>query len=753
MLSPRSTRVAATGRSPAATTSVSELDGAMDRHSPLRLLADRVGIASSYVDQTGEQTRITSDETRAAILRAMGIDASTSRAAGEALERMEDREWSRVLAPVRVVRRSDPDAARIEIRAGASAALPAEWSLECTLESGEAVRSSGASQPEWDGSLSLVIPFDLPLGYHTVRVTVSAREGERRGSQSLVVVPDGVPSVREVAGRDAVFGVIANLYTVRSRRNWGVGDLSDLGGLLEWTAEAGGEFLGVNPLHALRNRGAEVSPYSPVSRVFRNPLYLDVTAVPELAGSPEAGRMLDSGTVPREIEALRASDRVAYDRIIDLKLRALRAIHRASAPGAPGAAATPSGRAYRAFVEEQGEPLRLFATFEALVEHLGTGDWREWPDGYRAPDAAAVRAFQAARPEEIDFHCWLQFELDRQLGAAAARGRAAGLGIGVYQDLAIGTSPGGADVWARPHLFLHGVSIGAPPDEYSASGQNWGLPPLDPRVLRDDGYRYWIQLARASLRHAGALRIDHVMGLFRQFWIPEGMGGEHGAYVRFPAEDLLGILALEAHRHRALVVGEDLGTVPPEVPPALRRWGILSSRVLYFERDGESFREASRFEPMALATANTHDMPTLAGFWRGRDIEIKREVGLIGTDEEAEEERRTRARDRRALLERLAAEGVLPDVAEPRSAAELRGAVHAFLCRTPSAMVGLSLDDIVGEVEPVNLPGVSPDRFSSWTRRLATPLEAFASDPEIRSTMRCERSGAGGGPGSAPPAR
>jgi 4-alpha-glucanotransferase len=728
----------------------------MDRHSPLRLLADRLGIVSNYIDQTGEETRITSDETRMAILGAMGIDGSTGAAATEALERMEVREWSRVLPPVRVVRRSAPEAARVDLHARAGTAIPADWSLECTLESGEAFRRSGAATPEWDGSLSLGIPSDLPLGYHALRVSVATAEGERTGLQSLIVVPDAVPAVSEVSGLDVVSGVIANLYTVRSRRNWGVGDLSDLATLLEWTAAAGGEFLGVNPLHALRNRGAEVSPYSPVSRLFRNPLYLDVAAVPELAGSPEASGMLDSAPVAGEIEALRASDRVEYDRIIDLKLRVLRTAHRASALAAP-AAASSRARAYREFLEAQGEPLRLFATFEALVEHLGTGDWREWPDGYRTPDGAAVREFGAARPEEIDFHCWLQFELDRQLGAAAARGKAAGLGIGVYQDLAIGTAPSGADVWARPGLFLRGLSIGAPPDEYSASGQNWGLPPLDPRVLRDDGYRYWIRLARASLRHAGALRIDHVMGLFRQFWIPEGMDGEQGAYVRFPAEDLLGILALEAHRHRALVVGEDLGTVPPEVPPALRRWGVLSSRVLYFEREGDSFREASSFEPMALATANTHDMPTLSGFWRGRDIDIKREVGMIATDEEAEEQRQARACDRRALLELLAAEGVLPDSAEPGSEAELRGAVHAFLCRTPSAMVGLSLDDIVGELEPVNLPGVTPDRFSSWTRRLAKPLEAFASDPEIRSAMRCERSGGRGAPGgggaeSAPPA-
>jgi 4-alpha-glucanotransferase len=282
------------------------------------------------------------------------------------------------------------------------------------------------------------------------------------------------------------------------------------------------------------------------------------------------------------------------------------------------------------------------------------------------------------------------------------------------------------------------VSIGAPPDEYSAEGQNWGLPPVDPWALRDDAYRYWIRLVRASLRHGGALRIDHAMGLFQQFWIPEGKQGADGAYVRFPSEDLLGILALEAHRHGAVVVGEDLGTVPPEVPPALRRWGVLSSRVLYFEREGDRFREGAAYEPMSLATANTHDMPTIAGFWRGRDIELKREVGMIESDGDAEEQGRARARERKALLERLAADGVLPDASDPESGAELRGAVHAFLCRTPAALVGFSLDDVVGEVEPVNLPGVTPERFSSWTRKLSVPIEALSSDPAVRATLRCD---------------
>ena len=710
----------------------------MQSHSPLERLAALAGILPRYVDQTGTETRVTSDATRVAILRAMGIDASTPERAREALEEVEEREWSRPLAPVRVVRASDPEACSVALRLPEGTTAAAEWTLEFVPESGEPERLSGSALPEWNGTVLLSLRRPPPEGYHTVRVTARAAGEERSGEQSLIVVPDACPSVRELTGSDRVFGVVTNLYTVRSAENWGIGDLSDLARLLEWTGEVGGAFVGVNPLHALRNRGGDVSPYSPVSRVFRNAIYIDVIAVPELQESEEARELLGSPGLSEERDALNAGHRVEYERVMALKRRVLEALHRSFTALHPDGG-TGRGRAYREYVEAQGEPLTRFATFEALTEHLGNGNWREWPVPYRDSRSARVADFRAAHPREVDFHRWLQFELDRQLGEAAARGKRAGLGIGLYQDLAIGTSPSSADVWGNPHLFLDGVGIGAPPDEYSASGQNWGLAPLDPRALREDGYRYWIRLVRASMRHAGALRIDHAVGLFRQFWIPEGMHGSEGAYVRLPADELLGILALEARRHGALVVGEDLGTVPEEVPPTLHERGVLSSRVFYFERDGDAFRAAAEYEPMALVTANTHDMPTLAGFWRGRDIEVRREVGLIGSDEEAGEQRRARAAERSAVLERLAADGALPNAQEPPDDAELRGAVHAFLCRTPAALVGLSLDDLVGEVEPVNVPGVGPDRFSAWTRKLSTPLDGLRDEPRVKAALRCGR--------------
>jgi 4-alpha-glucanotransferase len=545
-----------------------------------------------------------------------------------------------------------------------------------------------------------------PEGYHRLDVTVAAGTTERSATQSLVIVP------RSCRRPPRTFGIFTHLYTVRSADDWGIGDLSTLAALLEWTARHGGDFVGVNPLHALRNRGWEVSPYSPVTRLYRNPIYLD-------PGPPPPELLADR-------EALRGAHAVEYERVMALKRRALEPLHAAEA-----------GDAYHRFHEAEGEPLERFATFEALADHFGHGDWRHWPQSFRSPDSADVAAFRAERAHEVDFHCWLQFELDRQLGAAAERGRRAGLGIGLYQDLAIGTSACGADIWANPHLFLEGVSIGAPPDDYSAAGQNWGLPPVDPRALRRNRYDFWIRLVRASLRHAGALRIDHVMGLFRQFWIPEGASGSEGAYVRFPADDLLGILVLEARRHRAVVVGEDLGTVPPEVRPALRRRGILSSRVFYFERDGGRFRPAAEYEPASLATANTHDHAPLAGFWSGRDIELRRQAGDLESDEAVVQARREREQVKRAMLERLAQDGVLPAAEEPETGAMLRGAVHEFLCRTPAALVGLNLDDLAGEAEPVNLPGVQAERYASWTRKLKIPVEALDADSDVQSALRC----------------
>jgi 4-alpha-glucanotransferase len=718
--------------------------------NPLRQLSDRLGILPEYLDQSGTEIRRTSDETRVALLAAMGVDASTGEAAERALSELECAERERLLAPVRVVTTRDRRRAWVEVLLPDESTGRIDVALELTDETGAVHRSEGGWRRRPAGTLELPLPIRPAPGYYAVQLTLSAAGAERSARQWLIVAPPACPSPTAVLGRRKAMGIVANLYTLRSARNWGIGNISDLQEVLRWTGEIGGEFVGVNPLHLLRNRGFDISPYGPLSRVYRNPLYLDVEAIPEMAESNAARALLARDDVRAELAELRAADRVQYERVAALERPVLAALHRTFLVHHRDAD-TDRGRAYRGYAEREGDALTALATFLALGDHFdGSGSWRRWPEPYRNPRSPEVTAFRAANAEAVDFHRWVQFELDRQLGQASEVARASGLAIGIYQDLAIGISPDGSDTWSSPHLFAHGVCIGAPPDDYSATGQNWGLPPLNPLRLRDDGYRYWSSLLRASLRYAGALRIDHVLGLFRQFWIPDGRSGRDGAYVRFPVDDLLAILALESTRAGALVVGEDLGTVPREVPGTLERWSILSSRVLYFERtsDGE-YRAPSSYERLSLTTANTHDMATLAGFWQGRDVALKRSVGLIESDEQMKEATKAREQDKRALMRALRDAGCgMRDASAPLGArpseplriphpASLIPQVHSFLCRSPAVLVGLSLDDIVGETEPVNVPGVGPDRYPSWTRRLSVPVEALRGNPEIEAAVGC----------------
>ena len=709
----------------------------------LRELADRVGIIAEYTDQTGHEQRRTSDATRVALLAVMGLDASSEAAARRTLEELDARERARLLAPARVVEAGARELGEVLVPGGEDWPGSVNWTIELRSEDGTVRRKQGRANRRRDGRFCFDLPSGIDVGYHSLRLTVGIRGSERAAEQRLIVVPPSCPRADAKLRRQRVYGLTANLYTVRSERNWGVGDLTDLADLVSWCGELGAAFVGINPLHALRNEGGDISPYSPVSRLYRNTLYIDVDAVPELAHSPEAREIMASGAFLRDRERLRRAARLDYHVVAELKRAVLERLHRTFRARAAADPSDKRARGYRAFLEREGELLRHFATFSAIEESLATASgrpasWREWPEELRDPRSDAVARFRDEHAEAVDLHQWLQFEMDCQLAGIAKRAGKSGLPIGLYQDLAIGTSPDGSDVWMFPGLFLDGASVGAPPDPYSAEGQNWGLPPIDPRALLDDRYEYWVRLVRSALRHSGALRMDHVMGLFRQFWIPAGRSGRDGAYVRFPERDLLGILALEATRAGALVVGEDLGTVPEEVPPALEKWGLLSSKVLYFERakDG-SFQPSASYARDSLATANTHDMPTIAGLWSGRDVELRRAVGLIGGREVAQAERE-RTKEKARLLERLAAEGILDEGYEPE-VGELRDAVHAFLRRTASWLVGISLDDIMLEKEPVNVPGVGPEKFPSWTRRLGISLEQLRRQPGVRRALGAER--------------
>jgi 4-alpha-glucanotransferase len=701
--------------------------------SALQSLAERAGILPTYVDSNGV-ARPTAAATRTMLLAALGFEADDEIVAARTLERLDEQAAVHVVDPVRVT--PENGATLVPARSTQLSMGALRFRIVATDEAtGETSERTGTAHVRADGTVVGLRTAKLSRGAHRLAIELDGPGGERAVEQWLFVVPHRCKTVNEAVGGRGAFGIWCNLYSVRGRAGHGIGNLSDLADLTELAARAGADFVGINPLHALRNHESEISPYGPVSRLFRNPLYISIADVPELAGCEEATEWMERDAFRRELESVRAAKRIDYERVANLQRPVLAALYRCfHRDGGERKAA------YVRYAAEQGELLTDFATFMALEEErVAAGhprDWREWPRELHDPRSAAVAEFRRAHADEIGFHAYVQFELDRQLAAAGAHARREGMAIGLYHDLAVGSLASGFDAWAFPGLFVDGVSLGAPPDAYCAGGQDWGLPPVNPHALAADGYRYWRLLLRAAMAHCGALRLDHSMGVLRQYWIPAGRPGTDGAYVHFPAHDLLGLAALESKTHGALVIGEDLGTVPRGFSSLLARYGILSSSVLLFERTARgSFRRAAAYSRRALATANTHDQPTLAGYWRGRDLEIRRQVGMIGDDAALHRARAEREVEKRALVRRLVRDGaLLKPKTEPRIV-ELVAGVHAFLARTPAPLVGVSLDDLAGEIEPVNVPGVGPDGYPSWTRRMRLTVDELQSSDHVEQSL------------------
>jgi len=699
-------------------------------------LADSFGILPVYTDLQGVE-RFTEYRVRERLLSACGVDASTEEGAEAELARLKREEHGTVLAPVHVSAHAGRDAA-IPVRLPPDWSGGGSWRAEFAAENGGLIVREGdfdaAAQVSGGANSAISIPDEIDEGYYELRLAVARRGDQIEARQRLVITPSRCRTLDERIGAGRAFGVWTNLYSVRSEANWGAGDLQDLDTLAREAARHDTDFVGVNPLHATSNRGEGISPYNPVSRLFRNPIYIDVEAVPELARSPEAQGIVGSAEVQGELCRLRSCDRVDYERVMALKLRVMRALHAAFVE-LELRRASPRGAAYRDYVAGHGETLTAFARFMARRER------HDLP--YINGDAATPAAFgqsQDVPQAAVDLHCYMQFELDRQLGESHMRALKAGMRLGLYDDVALGSTADGSDALTYPGLLVDGIEVGAPPDAYSAVGQKWGFPPLNPHRLRARGYDYWIAILRSAMAHAGLLRLDHVMGLFRQFWVPREEDARGGAYVRYPSQDLLGILALESRRHGAVIVGEDLGTVPPEVPAAMERYGILSSRLMIFEREWDgSFRPPQRCTREALVMATNHDYPPLAGYWNGRDLDVRLEHGLIDA-QTADGGREARTQLQHALLRAINDAGIEFEPSHPpppgsqartpapgspidrQMAQQLCRAVYAFLARTNCRLVGVSLDDLAGEMDPVNLPGVPVAKFPNWTRRMKTTL-------------------------------
>lgn len=700
----------------------------------LARLAALHGVATAYSPSAGVTVPVP-DATVVEVLAALDVDAATPEALRTSLAATEAARDARLLPPTLVLWHDDPaegapPQGRPPELPRPLAALPPGTEVRITTEHGDEISGT----PRW---------ARLPLGVH--RLDARARDG-RTARSTLVVAPARMPRPPRRA-----HGVLVQLYSLLSTRSWGMGDLGDLRELAGWAGRAlGAGFVQVNPLHAaVPGTPTDPSPYRPSSRRFPDPVHLRIEDIPEYAyvrghlGGEERAAL--DALVARAAElregVLRKGELIDRDAVWVLKRQALELLWRV--PLGPGRQA-----ALREFRAAQGQALLDHATWCALVERYGA-DRRQWPEGLRDPGSAATARERDELADRVDFHCRLAWLTDEQLGAAARAAREAGMSVGVVHDLAVGVHPDGADAWAQGDAFAAGMSVGAPPDAFNARGQDWGLPPWRPDALAASGYAPYRDLLRGLLRHAGALRIDHVMGLFRLWWVPEGRLPTEGTYVRYDADAMLAVLALEAHRAGAVVIGEDLGTVEPGVRESLQRRGVLGTSVLWFERDWEGTRRPlapGTWRADCVATATTHDLPSTAARLTGEHVELRHRLGLLTRP--LEEERTEDAEEVAEWLAYLRELGLLEE--GPRDEeAEIR-AVYRFLRRTPARMTGVWLPDAVGDRRPQNLPGTW-DQYPNWRLPIAdaegrpVTLEDLAASPRLHALMDVLR------PSTAPP--
>ncbi len=572
---------------------------------------------------------------------------------------------------------------------------------------------------------------------------LAAFTGARKPPPLLPASPERCYQPAALGAGKRLWGLTVQLYGVRSQRNWGMGDFTDLRNLLEFTAAAGGDVVGVNPLHALfPDNPAHISPYSPSHRGFLNVLYIDVEAVPEFADCAAAQRRLASADFQARLQFLRATDVVNHVGVAQAKFEILALLFEQFR-----LAGGKRGKAFAGWRKQQGNALERHARYEALQAHFRKLDancwgWPAWPAAYHDPDAPAVATFAREQADAVSYYAWLQWQADTQLAAAAAHATARGMDIGIYQDLAVGANPGGSEAWSWQGIFATGANTGAPPDELNLLGQDWGLPPFVPHRLRDAAYAPFIDVLRANMQHAGALRIDHVMGLMRLFWVPADTLASEGAYVHYPFEDLLGLVAQESVRNDCLVIGEDLGTVPDGFRERLFDAGVLSYHPLIFERypDGQ-FRLPADMPQQALVAASTHDLPTLAGFWRGIDLDVRTQLLQFPSDELRQRLIAERGWDRGRLLWALERENLLPagvskePAALPELTADLIAAINAYLARSPAQLMVLQPEDLLGLTEQINVPGTLEHQHPNWQRKLPLPLEAWGKDVRIAAIL------------------
>ncbi|WP_420174724.1 4-alpha-glucanotransferase [Luteococcus sp. OSA5] len=672
-------------------------------------LADHFGIASEFWDWKGRETQI-SDETVIAVLKALEIDASTPEKAQAAVEELRLRPWRRKLPACVVLEQGQPGWVNVHVNSGADAHLYVRLENGEHRETWQATNDAPDREIDgaWIGEATFQLPADLPLGYH--RLVLRSQDVEVESS--LIITPSFLGLPASMNDR-RIWGYATQLYSVRSRESWGVGDLTDLADLSVWSATQ--QFAGyvlVNPLHAAQPQPPlEPSPYLPTSRMYVNPLYIRPEAIQEYATLGESERKKIAKLRKKLGKVLDGVDEIRRNDSWTAKAAALEIIFAAGRKPA-------REMAFNDFVRREGRQLRDFATWCALYEVHGS-DWRTWPAELQRPTSPEVAEFYRQNQTRIRFYKWLQWVAETQLSDTQQAARDAGMPIGIVSDLAVGVNASGAETWMLSDVFAQGCTVGAPPDAYSQLGQDWGQPPWRPDRLAELGYAPFRQMVQGVLRHAGGVRVDHIIGLFRLWWVPEGKTAKDGTYVRYDHDALIGILALEAHRAQALVIGEDLGTVQPWVREYLSRRGILGTSVMWFEQDENGPTPPENWREYAMSSVTTHDLPPTTGYLAGDHIRLRDQLGML--TESLEDELAGGRAEQQAMLEALRNHGALSqEDFETRDVEQIVLAMHRMLTWTPSKVLNAALVDAVGDRRTQNQPGTI-DEYPNWRVPLSAP--------------------------------
>ena len=619
---------------------------------------------------------------------------------------------------------------------GKKMALPVsgsgEFSWILTTEEGQQHHGKAS------GGKNLSLPTRLPEGYHSLTLT----QDDQRWHCRVIIAPERCYEPQPLQEAKKLWGACVQLYTLRSENNWGIGDFGDLKAMLPEVAKRGGAFIGLNPIHALYPANPEsASPYSPSSRRWMNVIYIDVNALEDFRLSDEAQAWWKLPATQQKLKAARDAEQVDYTAVTELKMTALRMAWKRFAKRHDEPMA-----AFRYFVDKEGESLYWQAAFDALHAHQVKEDklrwgWPAWPKAYQNIESPEVHAFCQQHADEVDFYLWLQWLAYTQFAECWETSQRDAMPIGLYRDLAVGVAEGGAETWCDRELYCLKASVGAPPDILGPLGQNWGLPPMDPHIIAARAYEPFIELLRANMKNCGALRIDHVMSVLRLWWIPYGETADHGAYVQYPVDALLSILALESKRHRCMVIGEDLGTVPVEIVGKLRKSGVYSYKVLYFENDSEkTFRAPKAYPEQSMAVATTHDLPTLRGYWESGDLTLGNALGLYPDADVLRGLYQDRELAKQGLLDALHKYGALPKRAGHKASlmsmtSTLSRGMQRYIADSNSALLGLQPEDWLQMSAPVNIPGTSTE-YPNWRRKLTTTLEAMFADESVNKLIK-----------------